>query len=287
MAGSLFNIALNFSQQEPIWIEILKYFIMPLVSVFIGAILAYKYSLNLEIIKKRDEQIEKFIIIYNKANILFEELIGYKRFLIEIIKPMYEYNPKKAACEPIYIPKIAFSEPLDEYVMLAYYNRLFPWVISNVNKNVEILLSLLKIQKKHREKCYSILKDISELPIEHIEGFKKDFNDLIDDIDKALYWVYILNDKLCKCNARYFSYLQKNVSDTFIIANINKKYMPKLSDKKYRIEKRYFKIFENHWLRPNNIWQDLELLSCKIANWFRFIFYYLTLNKIFKPKGKK
>ena len=63
--------------------------------------------------------------------------------------------------------------------------------------------------------------------------------------------------------------------------------MPKLSDKKYRIEKRYFKIFENHWLRPNNIWQDLELLSCKIANWFRFIFYYLTLTKIFKPKGKK
>ena len=26
---------------------------------------------------------------YNKANILFEELIGYKRFLIEIIKPKY------------------------------------------------------------------------------------------------------------------------------------------------------------------------------------------------------
>lgn len=282
MSGSLFNIAINIGQQPSIFKEAL----IPLISVFIGAILAHKYNYRLEVIKKRDEQIEKFMTIYNKSHLLFGELISYKRFLKETIQPIYKQSAVDGACEPIYIPKLNFSAPLEEYICLSIYNPIFPAILSNVNKDIEILLSMITTHKNYGTD-FNKLKTELKQNISYETVLNKDLNDLIEHIDRTIYWVYILNDKLCKCNVRYFSPLEKGISDSYIIANTSKKYMPKLTDKKYRIEKQYSKIFENHWLRPNNIWQDLELLCRKITGWFRFMFYYLTLDKIFKAKGKK
>lgn len=227
MAGSLFNIALNFSQQEPIWIEILKYFIMPLVSVFIGAILAHMYNLQRDAIFTKKQTYKQMIYIATISHSLILELKRIKNCLIKY--------PKKAICAN----RLNSFKLLQKMELLYQYNVFFPYLFDNINQNYEILISAICKHNNYIKK-YKYLNFIMQFIPQYAKEIKNNQETICHLIDKIIIWLLILQDKITICDLKYIncSLFHKHIIESDI---------PGIENKKYKFEKDFNTTFNKSW----------------------------------------
>ena len=276
MAGSLFNIAINIGEQP----TILKEVLIPLISVFIGARFAYQYTLQRDTKQKKEQYNKHFRIIVTKANFLFHELMSYKDYMLSEIKPKFIKNTVKASIVSTYTPQVDFDESVDKTIFLSEFNPQFPYLISQVSKITQLFLTSVEIFKKSCFNRHLSLIQEGVITEDSVQNAQKEISNLLQVLDSAIVWSYILNDKLCKCYAKYFDDIcdEKSLGN-YVFAKEYEQYLPLNKKENYKIERAFARDFENLWRRQLTILEHLDFSLRKIKRRYKNTSYYFTFNK--------
>ena len=144
MPINISDVVIQIGQQNP---SLLKDIFVPFVSVIAGAYIGHKLNLKQEEVKLRNDVIKNFIVLTNEADFLFNELMSYKNFIETKVKPTFVENVIQGATIAVYTQQIDFKAKFNDYAFLTNYNSQFLYLISQVNKTVELLFSSVETYK--------------------------------------------------------------------------------------------------------------------------------------------
>lgn len=281
MTINISDVIVNIGQSlQTNWI---KEAIIPFCSVFLGAILAHSFNINRERAKKIEELCEKMSVICNKSDFLLNTLMSYNEFLIEKIETKFQENILEAAINPIFIPDISyFNITSENYAFLSNYNSKFLYLIEQLNRQLQLLISCAEIYKKTVTNNSIQMSQI--LNEDNIQSTISGFKNLRNSLNPAIEFAYVLNCQLNKCCSLYFNFLYlEDFQDINFIKESYKKYMYDIDESKS--VKDLNNIFKRFWVYPLNFSARMALEYRKIKFQCRFIYSFFMLDRIFKIKG--
>lgn len=284
MTINISNMAISFGQVTQInWI---KDAVIPFISVFLGAILAHNFNINRDRIKKIEELCTKMTVVCNKSDFLLGNLMSYNEFLIEKIEAKFDENVMEAAMNPVFIPDVlCFNVTSEDYSFLASYNPKFLYLIEQLNRQLQLLLSCAETYKRTIINN-SIKIDQQLFNKNDIHATMRCLKTLRNSLEPAIEFAYVLNCQLNKCCSIYFNFLYlENFQEINLIKETYKKYMSGIDE--VQSVKELNDIFKNFWIFPLNLSSRIALAWRKFKFKCRFLYSFFMLDRIFVNRKHK
>lgn len=260
---------------HPIWLDLLKSFVVPFLAAFMGAICAYFFNTKLHKKKMYIENKTKLIYFHNKILSKYLDMIKCYKSLNRKLDLLKIDNIEGIIGSKNTI-KFDLDIKLDEINFLTLYNRAFI-----------VLAQMLQDRLKEFD---LYMADYEE----YINAQRTQWNPIDYSIKQQLA-VYLNENKtfaieiiglmhiilkgLDKCNLKYF-----NSEFDFYDSSINY-----LQDNLFNNDKLYIENeqnFENAWKPKKTFIHECFFLYLKLKKLLHSISIYFCLDKFFKRKGK-
>lgn len=245
-------------------------------SVFLGALFAYKFSLKLEKLKFKRQMRGDFCSLVSQMWLNLDEMLEYKRNILDNIKIAYEKKNIEAISTIIRGPMVSFEFNIDKYIFLNDCNRCFIPELKIVQSNYENLKFL----------CVNYTKRLFEAKPQYIEGnqnvweeMNKTFLSIYDIYSKLCVRLHYLNKHLGDCYKRFFNinYYDivedeneaKNKIENYILGALQDEDFIKISE-----------YFDNYWTPIRTFYEDIKYYYRKSKYYFKWIkIYFLGCHK--------
>lgn len=284
MTINISDVVVTFGQ--PLQINWIKDAMVPFTSVFLGAVLAHNFNINRDRSKKIDELCAKMTVVCNKSDFLLGNLMSYNEFLIEKIEAKFNDNAMDAAMNPVFIPDVScFNVTSENYSFLASYNPKFLYLIEQLNRQLQLLLTCAETYKRTIINN-SIKMDQQVFNEDDIQSTIGCLKTLRDSLEPAIEFAYVLNCQLNKCCSMYFNFLYlEDFQEINLIKETYKKYMSGIDE--IKSVKDLNDIFENFWVFPLNFPSRIALTWRKFKFKCRFLYSFFMLDRIFVDRKYK
>lgn len=103
------------------WIE----HVITFISVFLGAFLAYRLNLNLEMRKAKRQMRSAFCTLSSQMWLNLDEMLDYKKNILDKIKIAYEKNDLETILLNLRGPMVSFDFDMNKHIFLNDCNRCF------------------------------------------------------------------------------------------------------------------------------------------------------------------
>ena len=115
MNGDIANMVVNVGEQldKVNWLDAGVTF----TSVFLGALFAYRFGLKLEIRKAKRQMRGDFCTLSTQLHLNLEDMLDYKKNILDKIKADYENNKSEAISTIIRGPMVSFEFDIDKYII--------------------------------------------------------------------------------------------------------------------------------------------------------------------------
>ncbi len=248
-------------------------------SVFLGAFLAHRFNLKLEMRKAKRQMRGDFCSLVSQIHLDFSEMIDFKKRYLDEIRKTYEEGNMNSFLVTKGFPCMSFILDIDKYIFLSDCNRCF--------------LSELKIIKYNNNQLNNAWQDymlaISDLA-DLLQNRDKDATKLMKEKFFKIYEIYshlcvriyYLNKNLSICYERFFNV---NYYDDFETDDqLGKEILQCISQEKQKEFADLDKDFNKCWAPDHTFWEDIKY-------YYRKIKYCLKGLKIYffgrgKPKTK-
>lgn len=255
-------------------------------SVFLGAFLAHRFALKLEMRKANRQMRGDFCSLVSQIHLDFSMIIDYKRKYLNKIKETYENGEMNSFLVTKGFPCMSFILDIDKYIFLNDCNRCF--------------LSELKIIKHQNNQINSAWQDymqaISELADllqnrdkDAVQLIRSKFFKIFEMYDCLLVQVYYLNKHLEECYRRFFNV---NYYDNFETDDqLGKEILECISQEKQKEFINLDNDFDKYWAPDHTFWEDIKFNYRKLKYRLKCIKIYFfgreKPKKECKTKGKK
>lgn len=223
--------------------------VITLISVFLGALFAYKFGLKLELRKAKRQMRGDFCALSAEVQLNLIEMLRYRKNYLNAIYNAYEKNDLSLVQGAPILPNVSFHFDLNKYIFLADYNRAF---LSEI-KMIETIEYLLKSAwDSYLNNLSLYLPKINTDKKVVIEILKTSFIHFYKSYGLMCVKLYYLNKHLCDCYGRYFNvYYIENVRDEYkAVDDIDDSIKQEILEPSIV---QWDKDFNNYWREPANI----------------------------------
>lgn len=204
--------------------------IMTFIAVFLGASLAYRSNIKVEMRKANRQMRADFCTLSAEVGLDLMELIKYKQTVLDDLKDLY--NNKTFVSRDYLIENIfpiINIDDLGKYVFLADYNRCFLSELKSVNSIQKLFQTTWQ---HHIEMASNYYYEIKKQNTDAAKIVQLSFERVYKTCIVLCIKLYYLNKHLCECYGRYInvSYAEdmekeyKNIPlDTELLEEVEKK----------------------------------------------------------------
>lgn len=258
------------------WIE----HIITCFSVFVGAFLAYKFGLKLELRKAKRQIRGDFCTLSSQMWWNLDEMLDYKKNILDNIKIAYEKNNVEAISTIIRGPMVSFEFDMDKYIFLNDCNRCFIPELKIVQSTYE---NLKFLWANYTQRIFAAKPEYLKGNRDVWEEMKKAFLFDYELYSKLCIRLYYLNKHFNRCYERFFNiYYYDDMEEDFKTEEKLIKCIPNaLTDEEFIKLDEYF---DKYWAPDHTLWEDIKYHYRKLK-------YHLKGLKIYffgrgKPKVK-
>lgn len=249
-------------------------------SVFLGALFAYKFNLKHD--KKKDRQIilNNYCVLATNISMLLNDLLDYKSNHLDKIKLAFENGDTINALQIINMPNTYFQLNVEKHFFLTGCNRCFLTELKNIQQTNEHIQSILK------DYCNYVF-DLKTKPMTP-EQFSATYSNI-----KSLYLnlykvyetfclkVYYMNKQFSKCYERYFNvHYFDDIEESFQKEVNIEQYIPQALSNQDCIK--WEQYFDKYWFNHPSLWCGFCFQKRKWKHRFKFLIKFIA-----KPKECK
>lgn len=161
------------------WIE----HVITFISVFLGAFLAYRLNLNLEMRKAKRQMRSAFCTLSSQMWLNLDEMLNYKKNILDKIKIAYEKKDIKGMLYILRGPMTSFEFDMDKHIFLNDCNRCF--------------IPELKIIQSSYEDLKYLWNNYNQRLFSAKQQYAKGCLDVWKEMEQAFLFNYELYNKLC------------------------------------------------------------------------------------------
>lgn len=259
------------------WIE----HVITFISVFLGAFLAYRLNLNLEMRKAKRQMRSAFCALSSQMCWNLDEMLDYKKNILDKVKLAYEKKDMDGMSCILRGPMISFEFEMDKHIFLNDCNRcLIPElkIIQSSYADLKYLWnnytqSLFSAKQQYAKGCVDVWKEMEKAFLFNYELY-----------NKLCIRVYYLNKHLCECYERFFNVnYYDDLEDEIEFKEKIENYIPNASE--YEIFVNLDEYFNKYWAPDYTLWEGIKFKYRKLK-------YHIKGIKIYffgrgKPKTKR
>lgn len=285
MNGGIENIlsALLEQTQKTDWIQ----HIITCFSVFIGALLAYRFSIAIEWRRIKRQMRGDFCSLVTQMHLNLDDMMEYKKAILDKIKQAYEERNNQLFLASISGPTVSFSFDIDKYIFLNDCNRCFIPELKIVQSTYEFLRKGWAV---YTEKLNILYKLCKEGDRDSITDMHIMFMNNYDVYNKLCIRLYYLNKHLSMCYERFFNvnYYDDLEEDFQSEEKLIKSLPNALTNEEFIKLDEYF---NKYWAPDHTLWEDIKYHYRKLKyrlKGLKIYFFGRSKPKIKrKSKGKK
>lgn len=257
------------------------------VSVFLGALFAYKFGLKLELRKAKRVMRGDFCTISSQMWWNLDEMIDYKKNILDKIKLAYEKHNIDAISTIIRGPMVSFDFDMDKYIFLNDCNRCFIPELKIVQSTYE---NLKFLWANYTQRIFAAKPEYLKGNKDVWDDMKKEFLVEYDVYTKLCIRLYYLNKHFNRCYERFFNvYYYDDMEEDFQSEEKLIKSIPNaLTDEEFIKLDEYF---DKYWAPDHTLWEDIKYHYRKLKyrlKGLKIYFFGRSKPKIKrKSKGKK
>lgn len=257
------------------------------VSVFLGALFAYKFGLKLELRKAKRVMRGDFCTISSQMCWNLDEMIDYKKNILDKIKLAYEKHNIDAISTIIRGPMVSFDFDMDKYIFLNDCNRCFIPELKIVQSTYE---NLKFLWANYTQRIFAAKPEYLKGNKDVWDDMKKEFLVEYDVYTKLCIRLYYLNKHFNRCYERFFNvYYYDDMEEDFQSEEKLIKSIPNaLTDEEFIKLDEYF---DKYWAPDHTLWEDIKYHYRKLKyrlKGLKIYFFGRSKPKIKrKSKGKK
>lgn len=242
--------------------------IMTFIAVFLGASLAYRSNIKVEMRKANRQMRGDFCALSTQLHLNLEDMLTYKKNILDKIKTSYENNQIEAISTIVRGPMVSFSFDMDKYIFLNDCNRCFIPEMKIIQSTFDTLSCLWR---NYTEQLFSAK------PL-----YQQGNKNIFDDMSKTFLFNYELYNKLCirlyyleqhfnECYKRFFNiyyYDDKEDEGTIKI----EEYIPDaLHDKEFIA---IAEFFDKYWHPDSTLVETLRFQYRKLKHHIKCLKIY-------------
>lgn len=250
------------------------------VSVFLGALFAYRFGLKLEIRKAKRQMRGDFCTLSTQLHLNLEDMLDYKKNILDKIKADYENNKSEAISTIIRGPMVSFAFNMDKYIFLNDCNRCFIPEIKIVQSSYD---TLCFVWANYNERLISTRQLYAHGDKNIFDNMRKLFLFNYNHYNQVCIRLYYLEKHFNECYRRYFNTYYYDDNEDELEANAKiEQYIPgALQDEEFV---KIAEFFDKYWAPDYTLWESIKYHYRKIK-------YHLKGLKIYffgrgKPKTK-
>lgn len=259
------------------WIE----HVITFISVFLGAFLAYRLNLNLEMRKAKRQMRSAFCTLSSQTFLNLDVMLSYKRHVLDKIKQAYEKSSLDALSINIRGPIVSFDFDMNKYIFLNDCNRCFLPELRNLQSAYE---NLKFLWATYTQRLFSAQQQYIQGNTNAWEEMKREFLFDCNCYNKICIRLYHLNKHFSECYKRFFNvnYYDNMEEDDITEEELLKAIPDALSEKDLLKQEEYF---NKYWAPDHTLWEGIKFKYRKLK-------YHLKGIKIYffgrgKPKTKR
>ena len=247
-----------------------------LVSVFLGAYLAYRLNLKLELRKSKRQMRIDFCTLASQMWWNLDEMITYKKNILDIIFKSYQEQKDENFLSSIRGPSISFDFDLNKYIFLNDCNRCFLPELKIIQSAHEFLQKRWCFYSERLSSSYQLCKSGD---INKIFEIQKIFTDTYDLYNKLCIRLYYLNKHFNECYKRFFNVYCFDDTEDEMDAKIKiEQCVPNALS-----EEDFIKLnehFNKYWAPDYTLWEVIKF------NYRKFKYYLKGIKIYFFGRGK-
>lgn len=252
------------------------------VSVFLGALFAYKFGLKLELRKAKRVMRGDFCTISSQTFINLDTMLSYRKHVLDKILKAYEEQDIKGFLSSISGPTVSFTFDTEKYIFLNDCNRCFIPEIIKVQSTYEFLQKRWVFYTKELSRVCQLCKEGN---IDSISQIKKIFIENCELYDKLCIRLYYLNKHFNRCYERFFNvnYYDDLEEDFKSEEKLIKSIIPNaLTDEEFI---KFDEYFDKYWAPDHTLWEDIKYHYRKLKYRLKGLKIYFFGRS--KPKTKR
>lgn len=258
------------------WIE----HIITFISVFLGAFLAYRLNLNLEMRKAKRQMRGDFCTLSSQMWLNLDEMLDYKKNILDQIKIAYEKNDLETISLNLRGPMVSFDFDMNKHIFLNDCNRCFIPELKIIQASYNDIRYLFG---KYSQLLLSSNPQLLQGNIALLEERKRLFLVGYELYNKLCIRLYYLDRHFDECYKRFFNV---NYYDDNDDKNEAKKKLEQIIPDALANEEfiKLSEYFDKYWAPDYTLWEVIKFRWRKLK-------YHLKGLKIYffgrsKPKVK-
>ena len=252
------------------------------VSVFLGALFAYKFGLKLELRKAKRVMRGDFCTISSQMWWNLDEMIDYKKNILDKIKLAYEKHNIDAISTIIRGPMVSFDFDMDKYIFLNDCNRCFIPELKIVQSTYE---NLKFLWANYTQRIFAAKPEYLKGNKDVWDDMKKEFLVEYDVYTKLCIRLYYFNKHFNRCYERFFNvYYYDDMEEDFKSEEkLIKSIIPNaLTDEEFI---KFDEYFDKCWAPDHTLWEDIKYHYRKLKYRLKGLKIYFFGRS--KPKTKR
>ncbi len=246
------------------------------ISVFLGALFAYKFSLKLEMRKAQRLMRGNFCTLSTQMIWNLDEMLEYKRLFLDKIKAAYEKNNTEIMSTAIRGPMVSFEFDIDKYIFLNDCNRCFIPELKIIQTSYKSLKALWNNYTQH---LFAIKQQQLNKSDEIWREMEKEFLIGYDVYTKLCIRLHYLKKHFNRCYDRFFNvFFYDDMEEDFKAEEALMQSIPNaLSEEEFIRLDEYFNRF---WAPDHTLWESVKF------HYRKWKYRLKKLNIYFFGKGK-
>lgn len=248
-------------------------------SVFLGAFLAYRFSMAIERKKFKRQMQGEFCALATQLHLNLDDLTTYKKGILDKISKAYEEQNANVFLSSVSGPSISFAFDTEKYIFLNDCNRCFIPELKIVQSTYDFLQKRWKLYTDELSNSYQLCK---QGDISRISQLQKIFMENCELYNKLCVRLYYLNKHFNQCYDRFFNvYYYDDMEEDFKAEEKLIECIPNsLTDEEFIKLDEYF---NKYWAPDHTLWESIKYHYRKLK-------YHLKGLKIYffgrgKPKA--
>lgn len=224
------------------------------ISVFLGALFAYKFSLKLEMRKAHRLMRGNFCALSTQMIWNLDEMLEYKRLFLDKIKAAYENNNTEIMSIAIRGPMVSFEFDMDKFIFLNDCNRCFIPELKIIQTSYK---SLKALWNKYTQHLFAIEQHPPTQSAEIWHKMEKEFLVGYDVYTKLCIRLHYLKKHFNRCYDRFFNvYFYDDMEEDFKAEEALMQSIPNaLSEEEFIRLDEYFNRF---WAPDHTLWESVK-----------------------------
>jgi len=256
--------------------------VITFISVFLGAFLAYRLNLNLEMRKAKRQMRGAFCTLSSQMWLNLDEMLDYKKNTLDKVKLAYEKKDMDGMSYILRGPMVSFEFDMDKYIFLNDCNSYFIPELKNIQSSYEDLKylwnnytqGLFSAKQQYAKGCVDVWKEMEKAFLFNYELY-----------NKLCIRLYYLNKHLCECykrffNVNYYDNLEEDMKSEQELLEV----IPNVLSESESVAQD--EIFNKCWAPDHTLWEGIKFKYRKLKYHLKGIKIYFFGRGRSKTKRK-